>query len=127
MPVAKRSLAHIPTENVEQTKLATWMTNRGIKYYAIPNGGYRRPTEARRLKAEGVQSGVPDICVPIPSGQYHGLYLEIKRTKGGKLSENQIYWLAFLREKNYYAECAHGFDEAKEIVTRYLALNKPAA
>lgn len=117
----------IPSEDQEQIKLATWLTKQGIKFYAIPNGGLRRLSEAVKFKRTGVQSGVPDICVPLPSGSYHGLYIELKRAKGGKLSDNQVYWLSFLREKGYYAECAHGFDEAREIVTHYLSLTKPAA
>lgn len=115
------------SEDQEQTLLATWLTKCGIKFYAIPNGGKRSLSEGVKFKRSGVQAGIPDICVPIPSGSYHGLYIELKRAKGGKLSDVQIYWLEFLREKGYYAEVAHGFQEAKEIVTHYLSLTKHAA
>ena len=77
-------------------------------------------TEALKFKRTGVQSGVPDLCIPIPTKSYHGLYIELKRKKGGKLSDNQIYWLNLLRERCYYAEVAHGFEEAKAIVLHYL-------
>lgn len=117
----------VPTEDQEQIMLATWMTKQGIRFYAIPNGGSRNLIEAIKFKRCGVMPGVPDICVPIPSGSYHGLYLELKRVKGGKVSDNQKYWLEFLREKAYYAEVAAGFDEAKEIILYYLSLTKPAA
>ena len=117
----------IPTEDCEQIRLATWMTLQGIKFYAIPNGGKRSATEAVKFKRSGVQAGVPDLCVPIASGGYHGLYIELKRVKGGKLSENQIKWLALLRSNGYYADTARGFEEAREIVTHYLSLPKPAA
>jgi len=83
--------------------------------------------EAMRLKREGVQSGVPDLCIPIPCGAYHGLYIEMKRTKNGRVSDNQLYWLEFLRSQMYYAEVAHGCEEAKDIVTHYLSLTKPEA
>lgn len=36
-------------------------------------------------------------------------------------------YIDVLKSINYNSECAHGFDEAKEVVTRYLALNKPLA
>jgi hypothetical protein len=65
--------------------------------------------------------------VPVPSGRYHGLYIELKRQKGGKTSQNQLDWLNYLREKGYYAEVAHGFDEAREIVLHYLSLTPKAA
>lgn len=83
--------------------------------------------EAIKFKRMGVESGVPDVCVPIPSGPYHGLYIELKRKKGGKVSENQLHWLQFLREKGYYAEVAHGFEEAREMVLHYLSFTKSAA
>ena len=34
-----------------------------------------------RLRAEGLKSGVPDLCLPSAHGEYHGLYIEMKRTK----------------------------------------------
>lgn len=40
----------------------------------IPNGGTRDAVEAKHLKQQGVKSGVPDLCLPVPRGQYHGLY-----------------------------------------------------
>jgi hypothetical protein len=75
----------------------------------------------------GVMAGVPDLCIPIPSGAYHGLYIELKRLKGGKVSDSQSDWLLFLREKGYYAEVARGFDEAREMVLHYFALTPRAA
>lgn len=75
----------------------------------------------------GVSPGVPDVCIPIPSGSYHGLYIELKRTKGGKVSDHQKDWLAFLTEKGYYAQVANGFEEARNIVLHYLSFTRPAA
>lgn len=116
----------LPTEDQEQTKLATWLTKSNIPFYAIPNGGKRDMLEAVKFKRTGVQAGVPDICVCKASGSYHGLYIELKRKKHGKVSENQLYWLALLREHGYYAEVAHGFEEAREMVLHYLSLNQVA-
>jgi|SRR6185369_5625340 len=124
--VMPRKLNTTPTEDQEQIKLASWLTNQGIKFYAIPNGGSRNVIEAVKFKRCGVQPGIPDLCIPIPSGSYHGLYIELKREKGGRVSDSQIYWLTFLREKGYYADVANGFLEAKEIVLHYLSLTKPA-
>ena len=36
--------------------------------YAVPNGGYRNAREAARFKAEGVRSGVPDLCLAVSNG-----------------------------------------------------------
>lgn len=48
----------------------------------IPNGGTRDPVEAKHLKQQGVKNGVPDLCLPVPRGRYHGLYIEMKRRTG---------------------------------------------
>lgn len=75
----------------------------------------------------GVSPGFPDVEIPYASGPYHGLYIELKRQKGGKLSINQLDWLRFLTTQGYYAVSANGFDEAKEIVLHYFSLTPKAA
>lgn len=115
------------TEDQEQAKLSAWMSKEGIKHFAIPNGGMRNMIEAVKLKRCGVMPGVPDIMVPIPSGSYHGLFLELKRIKGGRVSQSQLHWLTLLRDFGYYADIAYGFDEARDIIIKYLALMPRAA
>ena len=112
----KVSLRAIPSEDQEQIRLVTWLIKQGIRFYAIPNGGKRNLFEALKLKRMGVVAGIPDLCIPIPSGCYHGLYIELKREKGGKVSDSQSDWLAFLTEKGYYAQVARGFEEAREMI-----------
>ena len=112
----------IPTEAAEQIKLAVWLTKKGIRFTASANGGQRNLLEALKFKRMGVSPGFPDIEIPLPIAPYHGCYIELKRQKGGKLSENQVDWLKYLTEKGYYAVCCRGFDEAKEIVLHYLSL-----
>jgi hypothetical protein len=102
-----------PTEDKEQILLAVWLTKKGIKFTASANGGKRNLLEALKFKRMGVSAGFPDIEIPLPIAPYHGLYIELKRQKGGKLSESQIEWLNYLNEKGYYAVVARGFDEAK--------------
>lgn len=65
--------------------------------FAVPNGGHRHPATARKLKAEGVRAGVPDLCL-IYSRKVHGrdvmvqaartAFIEMK-TESGKLSAKQ--------------------------------------
>jgi hypothetical protein len=117
----------VPSEDYEQACLATWLTKQGIIFFAVPNGGKRSLAEGVKFKRTGVQAGVPDIVIPIPSGGFHGLFIEMKRSKGGILSNSQIYWLSLLRDKGYYAEVARGFNEARDIITHYLSLHPKAA
>lgn len=87
----------VPTEAQEQVTLFSWAAVQAIPelalLYHIPNGGSRHKAEAARLRAEGVRAGVPDLCLPVPRGGFHGLYIELKRLRGGRLSEQQRAWL----------------------------------
>lgn len=120
----------VPIEEVEQIKFSAWLHKRGIRHTASANGGKRTMMAGKKLKAMGMSPGFPDVEIPYPirSQQgwfiYCGLYIEMKRTKGGKLSEEQRNWLEFLRSQGYYAECAHGFEQAKEIFAHYFSLGK---
>lgn len=88
--------------------------------YAVPNGGNRNIVTARRLKAEGVKPGVPDLCLPVPRGGYHGLYIELKRQKRGKIQPEQVAWLQALNEQGYRAEICLGAAEAWEVIADYM-------
>lgn len=116
----------IPTEAQEQATLFHWAQMRTGQYpelallYHIPNGGYRKPSEAARFKAEGVKAGVPDLCLPVAKGIYHGLYIELKRQRNGKVSDNQTTWINALTEQGYAVCVAHGWVEAAEVLTRYI-------
>lgn len=66
----------------------------------IPNGGTRDPVEAKHLKQQGVKSGVPDLCLPVPRGRYHGLYIEMK-TESGHTTAVQEWWGERLQAQGY--------------------------
>lgn len=82
-------------------------------------------TEALKLKREGVKSGVPDIHICMARKGYHGLYIEMKRTKGGVVAENQRFWIEALRREGYKAEVARGMDEALKILEEYFSDDQP--
>lgn len=88
--------------------------------YHVPNGGSRNRIEAARLKAQGVKSGVPDIVLPAARGEYHGLYIELKRQRGGRISEEQKKWIAGLTEQGYRAEVCEGWEAAAKVIIEYL-------
>jgi hypothetical protein len=87
--------------------------------YAIPNGGDRHPVVAAKMKAEGVRAGVPDYCLPVARGGYHGLYIELK-TPTGYPSREQRAWIAALREQGYRAEVCRGWEAAWDVIREYM-------
>lgn len=98
--------------------------------YAIPNGGNRHIVTARKLKAEGVNPGVPDLCLPYPKiysdgwdkeTQWHGLYIEMKtRTPMGSVSPDQEDWIDYLRGVGYKVAVCWNADEAIQAIEDYL-------
>ena len=88
--------------------------------YAIPNGGQRNVIVASKLKAEGVLSGVPDLCIPIAKKGYNGLYIELKNGKDGKVSDNQKTIMEKLQSEGYRCEVCRSFDEFKTIIDNYM-------
>ena len=111
-----------PTEAEEQAALFAWAAYYPeLRFmYAVPNGGSRNVIEARNLKRQGVKSGVPDICLPVAAGGYHGLYIELKVGRN-KPSGNQEQWLEYLSKAGYKTKVCYGFQEAQETITNYLA------
>lgn len=116
-----------PAEHVEAVMLMRAVTGAESDWpelrllYAVPNGGLRSKRIAAQLKAEGVKAGVPDYCLPVPRGNYAGLYLELKRLEGGRVSPEQKDWLAALSEQGYATAIAHGWEEAFAVLRDYLA------
>ena len=115
----------ILTEDEEQTWLFSWAGAMEYRYpelklmYHIPNGGKRSKSEAARFKAMGVKAGVSDICLPVPRGGYHGLYIELKALDG-RPTQKQKDFIAAVREQGYFGAFAYGGEEAARIVVEYL-------
>jgi hypothetical protein len=95
-----------------------------VLIFAIPNGGQRSITEAVRLKAEGVLAGVPDLFLARAVGDTHGLFIEMKRVKGGKVSDKQKAVIDVLKREGYSTLIAYGCDEAWPYVEQYLKEGK---
>ena len=111
------------TEQVNYFKLLEKhiaLTESLILAHAIPNGGLRNMKVAKKLKAEGVKSGVPDIFIPIPRGPNMGLYIEMKKVKQWTITENQKFWLNFLNEQGYYAVVCKGALDAYQLTMDYI-------
>lgn len=105
-----------PSEHEEQCAFVSAFRKAfpGVRIIAIPNGGWRDIRTAARLKAEGVVSGVPDLFIPA-----WGLWIEMKRQKGGSVSGSQKDWLEYLRANGYGAVVCAGADAAMEEVKKW--------
>lgn len=90
--------------------------------YAIPNGGKRDIRTAVKLKATGVKKGVPDINLDVPVGRYHGLRIELKKPKLGKISKEQSEFMERLQQQGFRCEVCYGWLEARDVIVNYLGV-----
>lgn len=88
--------------------------------FAIPNGGQRNAVVAAKLKAEGVQAGVPDLFLAVPKKGYHGLWIEMKNGKAGRVSEHQKEMIEILLNQGYKCAVCYNFEEFKSVVEWYM-------
>jgi len=111
------------SEHEEQAKLFGWTRNHPKLpwMFAIPNGGLRNKATAVRMKSEGVKAGVWDIFLPVPSGQYHGLFIEMKWGKN-VLTPAQKEFGDYATQQGYCCKVAYSAEEAIEIIDEYLGL-----
>ena len=115
-----------PLEDEEQATLLSWCRMNLWRWpeldliFHIPNGGARSKTEAARFKAEGVKAGVPDLFLPVPRDTFHGLFIELKRLRGGRVSDEQKTWIAALQAQGYRVEVCKGWKSAADVIRDYL-------
>lgn len=110
-----------PTEQHEQFVVSAWLRKNNIIHNHSPNGGHRDIREGAKFKRLGTSAGFPDLEIPYPRKGYHGLYIELKRIKGGVLSDSQVYWRDFLLSQGYAWYEAKGAAECIRIVENYFA------
>jgi len=121
-----RNALPVPTEAQEQTALIEWAATQHSKYpelallFHVVNEGKRTGRNGAQLVRMGLRSGVPDLCLPVARGGYNALYIELKRTKGGRVSEQQRWWISRLLEQGCYATACNGWQAARKVIEDYL-------
>jgi hypothetical protein len=105
------------TEHEEQREFVQWFRRKfsNVKIFAIANGGWRSRATAAKLKAEGVSRGVPDLFVPA-----WGLWIEMKRLDGGRLSPDQKSWHLYLASIGQTVLVCHGAEDAKRQIDAHI-------
>ncbi len=107
-----------PTEDQEQRTVAQFLDLLGFRWSHTPNEGKRNVANGARLKAAGMKKGCPDILIfdRPPDSDYVGVAIELKRQRGGRLSDEQREWLDALTERGWLTRCCKGADEAIKFV-----------
>lgn len=119
IPENQKGMIKMQYEAIEQIKVVQYCNLKKIRMFHTPNGGSRNRIEAINLKRQGVSSGVPDLCFPIPNRKYHGLFIEMKYGKN-KPTENQKKWIDYLNSVGYLACVCYGANEAIKLINEYV-------
>lgn len=113
----------IATEDQEAIALINWAQLHPIcKNFLIhiPNEGKRSFFSGKKLKRMGLKRGVSDFFLAYPSGKYHGLWIELKRLKLSKCTDEQIDWVKNMNTLDYKAQFAYGWERARDFIIDYL-------
>ena len=110
------------TEHTLQVKCVRWFrsTYKDVMIWATPNGTFCSHSQAVKLVSEGVVSGVPDLFVAEARQGFHGLFIEMKNGKAGKVSANQDKVMDYLGSKDYKCVVCRYYDEFQKIVNDYM-------
>ena len=117
--MASRKPLNWATETQEQITVASYCDIMHIPMYHIPNEAKRSVVDGRIQNAMGRKKGVPDICIPVARGGFHGLYIELKSLTG-KPTQEQKQWLKTLTSEGYRATICYGAAQAIEEIKNYM-------
>lgn len=120
----------IPLERDEQIELVQWCEDRGLKITAVPNSTFTKSWKQKNTnRLTGVRAGFPDLVVLISpeqskDGEGYFLCIELKRQKGGALSDVQKSWQSAINGlgcPNVQAYVCKGATAAQTVIEHYLA------
>ena len=125
MPRRKRYI-YIASEDAEQKALITWWDIACRTYgleandlLHVPNERPGGVTVQAHFAAMGVRAGCPDLMLTVPVAAWPGLFIEMKAKTGG-LSPKQRPFCERLAARGYAVEVCHGWEKARDAITRYL-------
>lgn len=139
MGVKLKLKVQVPKEDVEQATLFSWAEAFAHKYpelklmFATLNGvplyGPYKWQILAKLRQQGMRKGVPDVVIPCMrrSGKdvYGALFVEMKRVRFGRASQEQLDFMSALCQAGYHVVMVKGAREAISAIESYLNLDRP--
>jgi len=102
----------IPKEDEEARWLTAYLRLKGYKFHHSPNetgSSSEAKRRAIRMKQQGTSKGFPDYLVIVPGRL---LAIELKRTKGSKVTPEQLEWLDALEKVGVQGAVCKGAEAA---------------
>ena len=113
-------------EEIEQIKTVNylkWQYPR-VLFTISPAGIRLYVAIGAKFKRMGYHAGTPDLIILEPNKYFHGLFIEMKKIKGGSVTDTQKSFINHLLANRYEAKVANGYIEAKAIIDEYLNEDK---
>ena len=111
-------------EKMESKYPELWLLNGSLNGVRLTMG------QAVKAKKAGMKKGFPDIFFPLSmialnadggrAGIWCGLFIELKKEKGGRATPEQKEWLNELKNQGYYTCICKGKEAAIRVITQYL-------
>lgn len=89
--------------------------------FAVPNGGHRFKATAVSMYQEGVEAGVWDVFVSVPTVYYHGLWIEMK-AEGNGLTPDQKSFGEAVKKNGYATSVCYSSEAAWRRICSYLGI-----
>lgn len=115
-----------PLEYEDQVNIFKWAKLMETQYPELEmlngslNGVRLTIGQAVKAKKAGMKKGFPDINLPVPKADYHGLYIELKREFKGVVSKEQKKWIDDLNKYGYIAIVCEGYKDCINFIESYL-------
>lgn len=120
----------VPLESEEQAALFRWAWSApALKSYpqleflqGSLNGVRMTIGQAVKAKKQGLRRGWPDVFLPVRTliTRHTGLFIELKRLSGVRVSNEQKATHAFLRDQGFLVCVCLGADAAIKVIIDYL-------
>lgn len=106
----------VPTEYEEQVAVVQYLELKGHKFTAIPNSTFTKSWNVKRKNtALGLRAGLPDLIAIINDNL---VFIEMKRQKGGVLSQSQKDWIKALEDAGQTVWVCKGAEPAIENIKK---------
>lgn len=109
------------SEDRIQQECVIWFRNNHLEIrnllFSVPNGGYRNPREAKKMKDTGTVSGVSDLIL-----MYDGktTLIEMKTPKG-RQSSTQIAWQKDVEKQGFQYFVCYGLEDFKKVINSIIS------
>lgn len=111
----------VPLEDDEQIAVVEYLEARGLKFTAIPNSTFTTSMAVKNRNTRlGLRAGLPDLVIVLPLKGL--LWIEMKRKRGGVVSDAQHDWHDTLDLlPGNAAHICYGAGDAITVIESYLA------